>query len=156
MNSKRKGNSYENYICKILSSWWGEKFSRVPNSGGLESLISKQIVGDIIVPSSFPFVVECKKQEGWSFEQILEGKSKFFKWWNQVVRDSKKVDKFPLLIFSKNYSKDYLATYEKNIIKFINRNDNIIKIGEIIIGGLALMTRIDKKDFLAKIWGIDD
>jgi hypothetical protein len=147
LNSKVKGNSYENKICKILTSHFNEKFTRVPSSGGIHSLHAKQIAGDIVTPDWFPFVIECKKQQGWTLEQIIEGKGVFYRWWKQVCNDSKKVNKYPLLIFSKNYSQNYCALYE---IQLQNKNLCLV-INDIVIISLPLFLQSFTKKLLTNM-----
>lgn len=111
INSKAKGSSYELKIAKILSAWWDEEFHRTPMSGGLHWKSDNRVVGDIVTPpdSLFPFVVECKKREEFTFEQILKGTGDVEKWWKQCTGDCKRSGGLkPMLIFSKNFAPNYL------------------------------------------------
>lgn|SRR5699024_2757826 len=108
--SKQKGNAYELKIAKELSKWWGGKFSRVPASGGLHWGSDQRVAGDIIPPvnSNFPFVVECKKREGFTLHNLFLNTGQIKEWYNQVVLDARRVNLTPILIFSKNRDKDYI------------------------------------------------
>lgn len=110
INSKAKGSSYELKVAKILSQWWGEEFHRTPMSGGLHWKADNRVAGDIVTPpdSLFPFSVECKKREEFTFEQILKGTGDVEKWWKQCIGDCKRVSMKPMLIFSKNFAPNYL------------------------------------------------
>lgn len=110
INSKNKGAEYERKIAKALGSWWGEQFQRTPASGGLQWKKDNRVTGDIVTPpdSVFPFTIECKKREGWSLEQFLKNTGEMEEWWTQCVRDAKKIDKKPMVIFSKNFDTDYI------------------------------------------------
>lgn len=144
-NPKRKGNDYERKIAKLFTEWWGEPFYRTPNSGGL-GWQGKKIAGDLITPDNFPFVVECKKEENWNFEQIIEGRGIFYKWWEQVIRDAKKVEKLPLLVFSKNHSNDYIALYKK-IYEHMFRSNNLppsLFINNVIITALSSLYNLNR------------
>lgn len=109
INSRSKGSDFELKIAKKLSTWWGEDFHRTPMSGGLGWSKDSRVSGDIVVPSDslFPYSIECKKREEWTLEQFLKGKGEIDDWWNQCARDGKKVEKIPLLIFSKNFDEIY-------------------------------------------------
>ena len=110
INSRAKGSEYERKVAKELGNWWGEEFHRTPMSGGLHWKKDNRVAGDIVTPpdSVYPFVTECKKREGWSFEQLLKGTGEVEKWWKQVTRDSSETGLYPLLIFAKNFSPDYV------------------------------------------------
>lgn len=109
-HSKTKGSGYELKIAKFMSNWWGGNFSRVPASGGLQWGSDQRVAGDIVPPAglNFPFVIECKKREEWTFDHILLDIGQPKEWWAQVVRDARRISKVPLLIFSRNRQKDFV------------------------------------------------
>lgn len=95
----------------MLTEWWGGgEFHRAPASGGLHWASDHRVAGDIIPPSEsdFPFVVELKKREGWTIEHILLDIGEPRDWWRQVIEDSRRVKKTPLLMFSRNRAKDFV------------------------------------------------
>lgn len=82
--NKQKGNSFEREFANYLTKFYGESFTRVPNSGALigglnhhrvETLSANQIrmaKGDLIPPASFPkLVVECKSYADLPFHKFL-------------------------------------------------------------------------------------
>lgn len=113
INSGNKGKTYELYVAKRLSKWAGFKLIRTPMSGAWQGTS-----GDIKPKDSsidFPFTVECKKTENWKFEQIMSGVGPFFDWVEQAEREAV-IDghnchsaRWPIVIFSRNYEKDYIA-----------------------------------------------
>lgn len=111
-NGRAKGAKFERVTAKLITVWWDEDFHRTPASGGLHWKKDNRVAGDIVPPpdSDFPFSVECKKVEGWNFEQVIKGTGEVFDWWKQCIRDSKEIGKIPLLIFSKNNSPIYYMT----------------------------------------------
>lgn len=117
--SKQKGHGYERRISNLLTKWWQKKFpeeefNRVPQSGGLRWKDQEKVGGDIVTPELFPYNIECKKRENWTFEQLLKGTGEVLKWWEQSVKDAKRVGKKPMLIFSKNYFPDLvMIEYEE-------------------------------------------
>lgn len=122
LNSRNKGANFERLVAKLLTDWWGVKFSRSPQSGGLHWSKDSRVTGDIVPPVDidFPFTIECKKQEGWDFSQILSKKGDIKQWWEQCINDFRRLDddsKNPLLVFSKNHYPIYYimltATYQR-------------------------------------------
>jgi len=103
--AKEKGREFESTCCRLMQGWWGTPFKRVPLSGGWDKQI---ITGDIFavnkdgVDKSFPFSVECKKQEGWNLFQLLDDKGPILQWWKQCTDDCPP-HKLPLLMFACNY-----------------------------------------------------
>lgn len=110
-NGRRKGSKYELKIAKILSKWSGLTLRRTPLSGGWAHQ-NPETAGDIvsITPGVvFPLVIECKNQEAWNWESILQGTSKpLADWWKQAS-DACPEGKFPLLIFSRAYHTDWVV-----------------------------------------------
>lgn len=98
-------------MAKLLTIWWGAEFHSTPASGGLHWRKDARVAGDIVAPSEggedYPFSNECKKVEGWNFEQLIKGTGEVTDWWSQCIRDAKEVSKIPLLTFSKNRSPIY-------------------------------------------------
>lgn len=113
VNGKKKGSNFERKVARLLTQWCGVEFHRTPGSGSLHWGKDTRVRGDIVPPIDFyfPFSVEVKKHEGWSIEQILNYKGEFFSWWGQCVHDALETNKTPLLVFSKNRSPIYFATY---------------------------------------------
>lgn len=106
VNSRSKGNNFENHVAKMLTDWAGFKFERVPLSGGLHWKEENNITGDIVPPArlNFPVSVECKKVEtDWELDKLLSGSSMLWSFWAQAKRDSVQyTPKHPWLIFCKN------------------------------------------------------
>lgn len=109
MNSKTKGNRFERTICKYFKEWTGYEFSRVPQSGGLRWKKADNISSDIICSDKvhsrrFPCNIECKFHKEIKFEEILLGNKncKIFDFWEQVLNDSSRANRIPLLIMRYN------------------------------------------------------
>lgn len=122
--SKNKGANYERRIAKILSDWSGLDLRRTPMSGGW-SKQNPDVAGDLvnITPGTFfPYHIECKNQEVWTWEGILTGNCVAFdSWWEQTTTQCHP-DKIPFLIFSKNYHEDWTCTYVKKLESYENFN----------------------------------
>lgn len=108
--AKVKGSGYELKTSKKFSTWWGGQFSRTPGSGSLHWGSDQRVAGDIIAPQGmdFPFVIECKKHEGWTIDHVLLNIGEPKDWWSQVVTDARRVKLVPMLIFSRNRAKDFV------------------------------------------------
>lgn len=109
--SRDKGSNYERKTAKALSAWWGAEFHRTPGSGSLHWQSENNVAGDIVVAytAGFPFVVECKHQEGgWTLESVFLNRHNVKTWWQQVVVDSRRVGRIPLLMFTRNRAEDFV------------------------------------------------
>lgn len=112
--SKSKGRGFEQEIATIFSKWSGTKWMRVPQSGGWNKRV---VAGDVFCEREYisvsgkreelfvPISVECKKQEGWGFEQLFRDSEKcpLRLFWEQAANDAEKIKKLPVMIFSRNY-----------------------------------------------------
>jgi hypothetical protein len=130
INSKKKGNGFELLIAKKLTEWWGETFSRTPCSGGWHKKHEegKRVRGDLICPNSFPFMIECKKREEWSFDNVFSSKFVPLKWYKKLKEEleADDSDQIPMLIFTKNRLSVYCLSCWKpgdNIAYFGLMND---------------------------------
>jgi len=126
VNSKPKGNNYENVIAtKIRKYFVPAEFDdktahnlvhRTPMSGGH---VEK---GDIIIKPPvlkwFPWFIECRNRESWSWKNVMEkgSKSTIGKWfWEDAVEKCHAYDhdavypRYPLLVFTQNFGKNYFC-----------------------------------------------
>lgn len=106
-----KGNAAEREVANRLAVWWkpveDAKFVRTPLSGGWggkEVRAEFRASGDLMTTAKkWPFVVEVKRREGWSWKTFLAGKpSPIWGWWQQTVKAANEMGGQPLLIFRKN------------------------------------------------------
>lgn len=114
INSKKKGNSFELQIAKLLTKRFGKKFQRTFFSGAFtggtnvsrsETMTEEQklmVVGDINVPKEFLFSIECKARKEAAFWDLFNKSSEIFQWFNQAINDANKVKKFPMIIVKYN------------------------------------------------------
>lgn len=106
--SKRKGNTGERAVAKLLSNWWGSEFTRTPSSGGFATQKFREnwnAIGDVVTPADFPFVVEVKNVKSWNLSDLLTSKvSILTKYWKQVNDEVGDLPKYPMLVFKKNRS----------------------------------------------------
>lgn len=97
-----------------------------PASGGLHWKGSNNVTGDIVAPleAGFPFVVECKKREEWTIENLFLNNKDIKNWWGQVVGDSKESGKIPMLIFTRNRAKVFVTMpYNYGLIQEIENRE---------------------------------
>lgn len=109
INSKQKGSRNERKLSKLFEDWTGKEFARTPGSGGLRWSKTDDTVGDIICSDKvhsryFKFVIEAKSYKEINFEQlILPNKNKkILEFWDQVLDDSKRSNKIPILLMRYN------------------------------------------------------
>lgn len=160
--SKRKGNAYERKTAKALTDWWGYTFNRTPGSGGLH-WDDMRVAGDIVAPidAEFPFVVECKHREtgSWTIENVFLNNGDIKYWWQQCVEDSRRIDLVPILMFTRNRSKDFVMTpYHKETfykvratgepiirttVSYTNRMTNITETFDTLVYTLEGLTSLD-------------
>lgn len=116
MNCQQKGKNFERKVAKILTEKLCMEFNRTPQSGGLRWASDNNVYGDIVTPDNFPFIIECKNRENWSFDQFMKGECKEFdSWVEQVIEDCNRhnknnEEKLPLIIFTKNRMPIYVAS----------------------------------------------
>ena len=91
-DGRRKGQSYMLEVCALLGRWARKPYGTFqPRPTLVEPQDGWTVKGDISFPSSigFPFVVECKKIEGWSLDALAEGRAKdIYSWWVQCPRQA--------------------------------------------------------------------
>lgn len=117
MNGRNKGARGEREIVELLSEWWHKDyhsavFVRTPGSGGWGGASESHKVikanmhagGDIMTTNKkFPFSVEVKRRENWSYAGLLKANSSpIWAFWRQAVAQGKRDSRIPLLVFRKN------------------------------------------------------
>tara|TARA_Y100001937_G_scaffold51757_1_gene71804 strand:- start:32 stop:382 length:351 start_codon:yes stop_codon:yes gene_type:complete len=105
MNANKKGKRFELQVAKYLSREFNCKISRTPNSGGLS------LKGDIMATQGIlsEFNWECKNQEKLNIWKALE----------QSANDCIGSHKQPLVVFTKNYEKDYVALRLEDFVQLL-------------------------------------
>ena len=132
VNSKQKGNAWENKIAKEIRAMFippsfdaktaHSLVHRTPMSGGH---VEK---GDLIVKPPiwkfFPWFIECRNRQSWSFKNIMEkpDDSIIMKWFMEDAVEKChpydnhiKYPRIPLLLFTRNQHKTYFCTWESNL-----------------------------------------
>jgi len=107
LNANKKGKRFELQVAKYLSKEFETSIRRTPNSGGLS------IKGDIMATQGIlsEFNWECKNQEKLNIWKALE----------QSKNDCATVGnrKKPLVVFTKNFEKDYLACELETFVQLL-------------------------------------
>lgn len=105
LNANKKGKRFELSISKYLSKMFNEDIKRTPNSGGLS------IKGDIMATQGIlsEFNWECKNQEKLNIWKALD----------QSRNDCIGSHKEPLVVFTKNFEKDYLACELETFVQLL-------------------------------------
>lgn len=121
-----KGRNFERKTAKGLSEWWGFRFNSSPASGALHWSGDNNVAGDLVVPPSagFPFVIECKKHEEWTIENLFLNNKDVKNWWAQVVSDALEVGKTPMLVYTRNRAKTFVTmAYNESLVKEIEERE---------------------------------
>jgi hypothetical protein len=142
VNSKAKGSGFEGKVSKILSeSFAPMKFARTPGSGArvggqnfgaFGKFFSQEalnlFVGDVVpvneqdCENNFRFIVECKAyKDAEKLEALLSGSSNIYKWMEEVLVDSSKVERDGIVIFKWNNTPLYAAVIESITLPNIPR-----------------------------------
>ena len=108
INSRDKGNRFERVVAKALTEWWGAEFCRTPLSGGWSS----KAPGDIITPDDFPFGIEAKHRESWSWDAWLSGATKNLEDWMEQAAKGCKLGQAPMLLVTKNRAPIWVVVTE--------------------------------------------
>ena len=136
INSKRKGNSAENEVRKILDERFSfTNFHRSPSSGAFvggsnfyrkEELNKSQnlvFVGDIYCSrEDFKFTIEHKAYAEASFWDLFNESSDLHSWMKQAEHDAESVGKQPMLIVKYN-NKKRIAYLKKNYVDSLERSN---------------------------------
>jgi Holliday junction resolvase len=112
VNGRQKGARAEREVAGLLAGWWGKiergcEFVRVPSSGGWATPKLRgdfRVSGDLATTAKkFPWVVEVKHREQWTWERLLAGKpSPVWSWWKQAERQAAEMKLDPMLWFRRN------------------------------------------------------
>lgn len=119
VNSRRKGNSFENKISQIFNDKFHIKeFCRTPGSGAFATTHNLpdylKIYGDLIGPQNFRFIIECKKGYNKVFiDDLFKHGSDVWKFIKKTQRDEKNSAR-PAIILWQQDRKDILALINTN------------------------------------------
>ena len=129
---KSKGNQFERYIAKHLSTVFDLNFERVPNSGaftGGKNAVrfntlseSQKLIydGDILVPDELANLkIECKSYKDFAFHGMFTSNAVLDSWIEQAKSDHK----VWLLIFKIN-NRGSFVVFDRTVWKSINYSGN--------------------------------
>lgn len=111
IDSRDKGMRAELALRDILRKDTKLKWERVPASGALSA--SHKLKGDLYIPEvKNRFCVEVKHyaDDQVSTKILTDKNPTLYEWWEQTLRESKEVDKEPLLLFKHDRSKWFVVT----------------------------------------------
>ena len=97
MNANKKGKRFELKVAKYLAEKLQANIRRTPNSGGLSMKGDILCIDDQSILSEFNW--ECKNQEKLNIWKALE----------QSRNDCSGNAKMPVVCFTKNFERDYVA-----------------------------------------------
>jgi hypothetical protein len=154
INSRTKGNRFENKIAKKLNERFNtEEFCRSPGSGAFATTHKLpeylKVYGDLITPKNFKYIIECKK--GYNevkIDDLFNTKSIFSNMIAQASRDSKKSSRKFILIIGQD-RRDPVAITNQIGIPAHNKLEGTV--GDITISILKLedLLSLDDSYFLS-------
>ena len=111
-----KGGRAEREVALIVQDWWqrfetAAEFVRTPQSGGWGKARGKTVAahfnacGDLMTTGArFPFCIEVKWREAWSYDNLTEGKpTPPWEWWRQCVSAASEQEGVPMMWMRKNH-----------------------------------------------------
>lgn len=107
--SRRKGKVAENVIAHVMNDWCGVAHNTDLSFrrwwAGREETGKR---GDLKVPTWFPFVVEIRDREGWSFESLFTSgsSSTILQWWRELKE--KNAHAPMLMVFTRNHQPNFV------------------------------------------------
>jgi len=116
--SKTKGKRFENIVAKMICTQFNIDSKYIKRAGSSGVRLDEH--GDIdinhpYIEEKFPFVIECKNNERWKFNDIFgkgtENKSNIFLEFINQTNQKRYDDKYGLIVFSKNYEDVYGMVY---------------------------------------------
>lgn len=131
-----KGSNFERLVCRALSLWWSNTlrddiFWRNRTKITTKTPHAERQLGDITITDSdgAPFIdlfsIECKagyslskkkktvNNVPWDLLDVIDGKKKknlIYAFWEQCSSDAELSNKFPLLVFKRDYHKKVVCT----------------------------------------------
>jgi len=78
------------------------------------------VIGDIVCPDWFPFAIQAKCCESWSFDALMADRDErniILRWWEAHQAEVKQsgLALYPMLVFKKNRSPIYVALDDESI-----------------------------------------
>lgn len=154
INGKKKGNRVELELCKKLTDYFGETFSRSVGSGNRWGQVqnmpvhAKQtLTGDICVPEDFKWVIEVKGgyDNDVDFSSVMEdGCSRINSFIEQSSHDAEISNRLPIILWKRS-RKPWIAILRKKDCK-LNFNFFMIYQKWIIVS-LDQLFKKTNKDF---------
>lgn len=145
-----KGNAYQGKVAKPFSEWWGCKVASTPGSGGWHHAESFDLKGDLVATDpSFPFFIECKNQECWSFDMVMKSpdSNPVVVWWEKAMEQAASQSQFPLLVFRKNHFVDCIIIKLEDL-ENVMEAPQAAEIGWVFSMGKVLVSAMKLDDFL--------
>lgn len=115
VNGHAKGGVAERAVAAIIQDWWQRfeytaEFVRTPQSGGWGKARGTKVAahfnacGDLMTTGArFPFCVEVKWRENWSYDNVVNGKpTPPWGWWRQTLDAAREQQGVPMLWMRKN------------------------------------------------------
>lgn len=163
---KAKGNGFEGTIAKKLSAALPINFIRSPGSGAriggknfatIGAMMGEEAmklfnadvvpVNESAVGYKFRYSVECKAYAtADNFTSLVSGSANVFKWFEESVVDSAKIDRDPILIFKWNHTPIFVAVLTREA-RWVNPKLTISRPGQRSLDIYELDELLQTQDF---------
>jgi hypothetical protein len=150
VNSRRKGNTFERKVAKMLNeAFHSKEFCRTPGSGAFATTHQNlpdhlKIHGDLITPKNFLFVIECKNGYDIQLDDPFKRKSDFWSFIRQAQSDAEASNKKWLVVYQKTRRTALVVVGER-----YNLNKEMVVDGTYYIYTLADFLTLPKDTFFA-------
>ena len=102
-HSRQKGARLERSFRRRLEDNTDSTFRRTQALGEKQ----RGRIGDVeCVDGDWPFFAECRNREGWSLDQVIQGKGPVWKWWGECQTKLDGLE--PILVFTRNRVPTYI------------------------------------------------
>lgn len=113
VDSRAKGARAESVVKDTLKKYSGLNWERIPLSGALDA--KHGLKGDLYIPGmNVRYCIEIKhyKEDHLTSKVLTDKTPQLQLWWEQTLRESKEINKLPLLIYKFDRSKTFVAFEE--------------------------------------------
>ena len=109
--SRNKGANFERAIAKRLRQWLGDDWTVSRNPTDRQKGKTGAGEFEIVGPFPFPFAIECKAHESFSYGQMFRNPvtGPLPSFWDQAKRQAEAAEKAPLLLLKKSFNICFLS-----------------------------------------------
>ena len=129
--SRDKGARFERRVAGLFAKAFNRNIRRTPSllHRNPDKVVGKQIRSDLYDPDdndTFPYFVECKFHETFSFNQLMLDNTKLYSFVNRAERDAEAHEKgkIPIVVFKGGHFLDEMVVFKDDRWYHIFRGKN--------------------------------